>query len=808
MFNIAHNVPRSFVFVFCLPLFLPNTLSITLRQSSPEEFRFFKMAKSAPSVLFSLIAILFLFQITSCSPIANNDEPGRGKAEIDGNLTFVDNVDTPGGPDNVDLTVDKAASASIPATSPAASKRPLRESITYVTQEAIEAYEKHGDCYPAFFDITEDNLQQANLSLWFNDFLVSKQRANPQAYDQFGEISLYAREIMQTSGFECNLQSKGCNRVPSCRDVTDHLERRNLGLSTAELLDQTRKIYFTFTQLDSIAKYISTMHELLGTTQSNINGFIMSLITDFTTQSSTDSEIACALIKFGYEMGFQIAQTALSFGLGSIPSGAGEYVLAGDKIVKAGQNKKQQEFAANSHWIWTGLDLVHKVAQMEMAFEGMKWTDDWYGANAEMETKNYHLVMAQAYVGGLCAEVGGDMPNQNWERATKMASYASKGFMDMRAILERLMKTLSKGNGLKNGISYLSLYLEHDEMFKAVQRLKQGHSVYESTMTQRFKESLITSALANSKCYQKCANRPGDIKAQDACKSKWANVDSRYCPEDDEFTACQVQCFTTQTVGNRERTLIGKMALPQYALSVKQLLKDSLHHYHETGNAPPALGQLAGNGSSDILALERTLNTEVSGLALPVCHSANVKLTEFDDKIHYGLKYTQNQQFPCSCGDWRSNETQPFLARLGLAANQSDFQTGAAKELFTQICPHNLKKHAPLTRYLAYCNLGIQFPDKSTGGGPAKYPSSHPDHWVHNMHQIKTGRGAHRHCEVIAEQVNDMDEKAGNMAFCRKKTREMAEVIKEGRAHAENLRGGFVVSYKEACRRFLKDNKA
>ena len=207
-------------------------------------------------------------------------------------------------------------------------------------------------------------------------------------------------------------------------------------------------------------------------------------------------------------------------------------------------------------------------------------------------------------------------------------------------------------------------------------------------MTQRFKESLITAALANSKCYQKCANRPGDMKAQDACKSKWANVDSRYCPEEDEFTACQVQCFTTQTVGNRERTLIGKMALPQYALSVKQLLKDSLHHYHETGNVQPALGQLAGNGSSDILTLERTLNTEVSGLALPVCHSTSVKLTEFDDKVHFGLKYNQNQQFPCTYGDWRSSETPDFMARLGLASNQSDFQTGAAKELFTQICPH------------------------------------------------------------------------------------------------------------------------
>jgi len=52
-----------------------------------------------------------------------------------------------------------------------------------------------------------------------------------------------------------------------------------------------------------------------------------------------------------------------------------------------------------------------------------------------------------------------------------------------------------------------------------------------------------------------------------------------------------------------------------------------------------------------------------------------------------------------------------------------------------------------------------------------------------------------------------MDEKAGNMAFCKKVTPEMAEVVEQARAHAENSRGSFVVSYKEGCRQWLKNNR-
>ncbi|KAL2074182.1 hypothetical protein VTL71DRAFT_7960 [Oculimacula yallundae] len=797
------------------------------------------MRKSGRRWLSQVILVLLFFQnfpLASGSPTANNDDYRRGVVHVD-EVDFV-NLKDRDAPKNVETLISSVTSTSAMATvsqnpqatiskislstaiptavnttipisgnKTATKNEQSDDSTSYVTQEAINAYEKHGDCHPAFFDLTNENLDQANISLWFNDFITSKAQQNPESYKKFGEIPFFAREIMQMSNFECNLQSKGCNTVPSCKEVISHLERRNSNLTSTQLLDQSRKIYLTFKQMDSIFKYISTMHELLGIVQSNINGFIMAIISDFTTQSSTESEVACMMAKLGYDIAFTFAETALAFGLGAVPSGTAQIVLDGKKVIETVTNKHLKGFNNYNGLIHTGISLVKDVSGTTIEIKQKQldeeWEDDW----AEKGRSNYHLVMPQAYLSGICADVGGDMPNQNWERATKMASYVSKSFMDMRVVLEKLTKALSNGNVLEMGASPLALYLHNGEMFEAVQQLKQSQSAYESVMTQLFKESLITAALTNSKCYSKCAFQPDDMKVQQVCKAKWANIKSRYCPEDNESIACQVQCFTTQSRGNREKSLIGKAALPQYSLSVDQLLKDSFHHYQTIGNSPPTLGQLAGNGSSDILTLDRTLNSKVSGLALPVCVSANVKLTNFDDKVHINLKYTQNQQFPCSCGDWTSNETPDFMARLGLGFNQTDFQTGSAKELFHQICPHNLKPLAPLSRYLAYCALGMQMPDKTSGTGPLSHPKEHPDHWVHNMHTIQTARGAHQHCDIIREQVKGMSEIDGNRMFCAKQTKEMKEVLEEARKHAENSKGSFVKGYREACRKWKKENK-
>lgn len=49
--------------------------------------------------------------------------------------------------------------------------------------------------------------------------------------------------------------------------------------------------------------------------------------------------------------------------------------------------------------------------------------------------------------------------------------------------------------------------------------------------------------------------------------------------------------------------------------------------------------------------------------------------------------YVRQPVFPCTCGDWRSSETQKFLEQLGLGVNQPGFKTEQARKIFTRECP-------------------------------------------------------------------------------------------------------------------------
>ncbi len=204
----------------------------------------------------------------------------------------------------------------------------------------------------------------------------------------------------------------------------------------------------------------------------------MSIIVDFTTQADTDAEISCMLIKFAHDLAWTVATSALGYGLGAIPSGAGAMIVEGTKVTTEPGNKALQGFHQYNN-ILTAISLINGVAGMKVAIENMRWEDDWYGSWAGQQQKESHLIMNQQYLNGLCAEIGGDMPNQNLERTTKMNKHVANAFMENRAILEKTMKAVTNGDALKLNATYTALYLQHEEMFNAVQRFKSGHSEYE-----------------------------------------------------------------------------------------------------------------------------------------------------------------------------------------------------------------------------------------------------------------------------------------------------------------------------------------
>lgn len=80
-------------------------------------------------------------------------------------------------------------------------------------------------------------------------------------------------------------------------------------------------------------------------------------------------------------------------------------------------------------------------------------------------------------------------------------------------------------------------------------------------------------------------------------------------------------------------------------------------------------------------AFMKAMKAEGQLLALPTCVSAQLDMGDFKkDSSH-------NRLFPCTCGDWRSSETQTFLKQLGLGMFQPGYSSKEAQKIFTRDCP-------------------------------------------------------------------------------------------------------------------------
>ena len=197
------------------------------------------------------------------------------------------------------------------------------------------------------------------------------------------------------------------------------------------------------------------------------------------------------------------------------------------------------------------------------------------------------------------------------------------------------------------------------------------HSIY----TQQVREGLISASWASMKNYLKCSCGRKDYK--ESCKSKYPNAQYRYCPDDKYQCSCQVQGWTYQEHGNHETELLGFNVLEKYGLNITQVLKSTYDNYRKFGNNPPP----------PMIGPDMALTGAISGLSLPTCASNHIHLSDFDNKKDGGRDWKRHQQLSCTCGDWRSNETEIFMGRIRMGAGQADMVTGRMQETFEQVCP-------------------------------------------------------------------------------------------------------------------------
>lgn len=195
----------------------------------------------------------------------------------------------------------------------------------------------------------------------------------------------------------------------------------------------------------------------------------------------------------------------------------------------------------------------------------------------------------------------------------------------------------------------------------------------------------ISAVYNGAQCYQKCHT---GIHTHGSCVSK-SDRQSRYCPNSNNV--CQIACWTTIGNGplnqwgrNHEVALYGITNLQKYGYTMKSIQTGSYENFIKYGN----------ERSHD--TLREMIDTpkgnekrEKSGLNLNMCRSPRVQISDFTPKKNKYLGLgPQIHKFPCSCGDWRSNETASFMQKMGFEAKGAGRETMMfAKGLFNYVCP-------------------------------------------------------------------------------------------------------------------------
>jgi hypothetical protein len=240
-------------------------------------------------------------------------------------------------------------------------------------------------------------------------------------------------------------------------------------------------------------------------------------------------------------------------------------------------------------------------------------------------------------------------------------------------------------------------------------------------MGRRFEQHLISSAYANTHCYEKCyaggEAKSGQCKI-DLRKNNEKIIDEKmhwYCPTED--LACVARCWTTQSSGNHEIHLPGTEHLEKkYGANLTEFIRSSYQNFVASGNMGDRPSFLQRD---DILDFSKW--TMENSWTLPVCKT---ELKEFQD---------WRNDPPCTCGNWMSNETSSFTKAIGFAWNEADAQAGKNAEFLIQACPQSLRHQAPLTRFLAFCELGIEFPRKGQ--------------------HVFSANGGHESCKAMKDEI-------------------------------------------------------
>jgi hypothetical protein len=118
----------------------------------------------------------------------------------------------------------------------------------------IEIKDKPSECDPAFFEMTEKNLDDSGSDIFYRNFIIESSKRHPGDYIRLGEVSFFARYAYNGLDVRCSSFKGGCAGIPTCKEVLDHVLHRNGDR------DLARKIYFSMKKVEFIVDEIYWFH--------------------------------------------------------------------------------------------------------------------------------------------------------------------------------------------------------------------------------------------------------------------------------------------------------------------------------------------------------------------------------------------------------------------------------------------------------------------------------------------------------------------------------------------------------------------
>jgi hypothetical protein len=144
-------------------------------------------------------------------------------------------------------------------------------------QGASDYWKQCRQCHPVFFKHTSQMLKELDLPGWYESLLPTifdKFQNDPGHFENNSEAGMVAMLLSGETGFECNVISGGCDRMPTCKSIVEHLEQRHPEWSPQQLMEESRKSNIVLETIVALSKahnaiYVSTSSAFHGCTVYN-----------------------------------------------------------------------------------------------------------------------------------------------------------------------------------------------------------------------------------------------------------------------------------------------------------------------------------------------------------------------------------------------------------------------------------------------------------------------------------------------------------------------------------------------------------